>query len=118
MGGHAARLFVCSRVSWSRSAIIYMAVNSTSTGACFVLVILRITLKLIELRLICNVVKSPRLSAFDDFPNKFVDENWALSVHSLVTGRTPYGLWRPQFALSSSHRTCTCDTIRVMGFYA
>ena len=47
-GRRTARLFVC-RASWSRSAIIYMAVNLTSTGACLVRVILRITLNLIEL---------------------------------------------------------------------
>ena len=46
-GGHAALLFMC-RASWSRSAIIYMAVNLTSTGGCLVRIILRITTKLIE----------------------------------------------------------------------
>ena len=38
-GGYTVCLFLC-RVSWSRSAIKYMAVNPTSTGACFVHVIL------------------------------------------------------------------------------
>ena len=45
--GHTALLFMC-RASWSRSVKIYMAVNLTSTGACLVRIVLRITPKLIE----------------------------------------------------------------------
>ena len=48
-GGRTARLFMC-RASWSRSVIMYMAVNLTSTSTRLVCVILRrITPKLIEL---------------------------------------------------------------------
>ena len=122
-GGHTALLFVC-RASWSRSAIIYMAVNLTSTGGCLVRVILRITTKLIELWLTFKTLQCCRdANVFwvRRLPQQISKRVQELSPVVTLTGDclrgapTPYRLWRPQSV--SSHRTCACDTIRHDGWY-
>ena len=62
-----------------------MAVNPTSTGACLVRIIELIGLLTFK-TLQCDKMLA-KLSGFDDFPNKLLNEykNWAQSVHLLVT---------------------------------
>ena len=99
-----------------------MAVNLTSTGACLVCVILRIILpKFIELWPSSTTFQSyqmPRLSEFDNFPDKCLKgyKNWAQSCNCLRCVPAPDRLRRAQSVLSSSHRTCADDTICRNGF--
>ena len=120
MGGHTARLFVC-RVSWSRSAMIYMAVNPRTDKHRRLLRARNPYPKLIELRLtfttfqcckIAKVVWARRV------PRQICRRE--LGPVGTLTGDQAHTLWTSaaSIALSSSHRTCACHTTRATGFYA
>ena len=107
------------RASWSRSVIIYMAVNLTSTSTRLVRLILRIIPKLIGLWLTfktsqcckdAKVVWVRRLPRQISRRVQQLGPVGTLTVNCLRCAPTPYRFRRLQSA--SSPRTFTCDTIR------